>query len=341
MDFRSYKDLFPSILTAIFVIASVACTPIPLPPQQTYFKEKQIDLSEYRPARMIPLTNNSEKIIGLSNDSNVLVSRPVILKKPEPVKLESISTMQRVQNGIALLKSDEWNKAQKEFELVLRQEPNNRVALHLLRQIKLSPPEYFKDINVYADYEVMPGDTLSTIATKYLDDALEFHILAKLNHTTSAIPLTIGQKIKVPVKGNKNEKITRTKFNKSVAVIKQDSRNLAHVKQQRDAETEYQKGLKALKLGKPNEALVAFGHAIRIEPNHKMARQQIVTLQSAHIDDLHKSAMTLYKNQELDEAIVKWDNVLELNPNHDLARLYRGRAMELKERLDNLPSVKP
>lgn len=322
------------------VLAVVACSPIPLPPQQTYFEDKQIDLSEYQPARMIPLTNSTEKIVTLPDDTNTLISRAVILSKPVPVKIERISLMQRVQNGIALLKSDELTKAQKEFETVLRKEPNNRVALNLLRQIKLSPQAYFKDIDVFADYVVLPGDTLSTIATKYLDEALEFHILAKLNHVTSATPLTIGQKITVPVKGKKNEKTSMPKKNNRGFITKQASQQMALTKQHRDAETEYQKGLAALKSGKSNDALTAFGHAVRFEPNHKLARQQIIRLQSAQIDDLHKSAMTLYKNQELDEAIVKWDGVLELNPNHELARLYRGRALELKERLDNLPRIK-
>ncbi len=47
-------------------------------------------------------------------------------------------------------------------------------------------------------------------------------------------------------------------------------------------------------------------------------------------------AMTEYRKQNLEKSIELWDAVLALDPNHELAKLYRARAVELKEKLEKL-----
>lgn len=115
-------------------------------------------------------------------------------------------------------------------------------------------------------------------------------------------------------------------------------KQLALVEKQQQAERYYQTGLNELKRGNKNKAFDAFNNVLLLKSNHDMAKQQIVKMKSNVVQSLHHKAMRLYKSQELELAIMSWDKVLKINPAHELARLYRGRAVELKKRLDSLPA---
>ncbi|MEM1141174.1 MAG: LysM domain-containing protein [Pseudomonadota bacterium] len=60
-----------------------------------------------------------------------------------------------------------------------------------------------------------------------------------------------------------------------------------------------------------------------------MARQQ-------EVSQLHRSAISAYRAQDLDKAIALWNEVLLLDPEHEGAQIYREQAVSLKQRLDSL-----
>ena len=112
---------------------------------------------------------------------------------------------------------------------------------------------------------------------------------------------------------------------------------MTRVNNQRQAEKEYQAGMTSLSKGKDYEAYLAFEETVALAPDNNMARSQLSRLKPSVTKTLHDKAMILYKNQKIKDAIGNWDRLLMIDPEHELARLYRGRAIELKKRLDKLP----
>lgn len=111
---------------------------------------------------------------------------------------------------------------------------------------------------------------------------------------------------------------------------------LKQLEQRLDADKHYRVGMDALKQNDKDKATMAFRQALDLMPDHKQANNQISLLQSKFASGYHKKAMVLYRKQKLDQAIDTWGKLLILDPEHEMARLYRARALELKEKLDKL-----
>jgi len=370
--------IFLSVVTIVAVGVVTGCSPIPLPKQTS-------DVS----------------VNPTSNSKSVSATAEKVVKK-------DLSPTQHVQQGISFLKLGSVDIAKNEFESALKKQPDNATAKKLLRQINLTVDEYFKDKPVTKSFISQPGDTFSTLAAKYLDDPLEFYILARFNNLENSSELVAGKIIKIPsvLVAKKPQKIPRKpvapvnveynlakkyysqgRYQSAIAVleprvqsqqsdipsrdllvltytkyafylvdkanlleaqtvlekavvIQPDNRKLKSqlyiIEKQRNADRFYSEGIKSLKAGNNEKALEFFNKVAKLQPNHELAKKQIVKLEASVIDNLHKKAMTLYSNQELDDAIMNWDKVLKLNPKHELAKLYRQRAIELKVRLDKL-----
>ena len=104
-----------------------------------------------------------------------------------------------IQNAITALQTGKEANAKKELDTVLRQEPENKVARSLLAQIKTDPATYFGNQDSFS-YTLQPGDTLSSIAQRFLDEPLKFYILARFNGITDPSRVAPGRTIKVPGK---------------------------------------------------------------------------------------------------------------------------------------------
>jgi Tfp pilus assembly protein PilF len=113
-------------------------------------------------------------------------------------------------------------------------------------------------------------------------------------------------------------------------------RQLEELEKRREADQFYQIGITVLQAGNEDKAYSYFQKALKLQPNHTLARKQIVGIKSDVINSYHKKALQFYSKQQLLKAVENWDHVLEIDPSHELARLYRARALELQERLNNL-----
>lgn len=384
------------LVVTIVVVGIIAagiitgCSPIPLP-------KRASDVG-------VKVTGEAQKATDLSaNTQSVSASVP-----KTKVAKKNLSPTQHVQQGIGFLKQGLGDKAKIEFESALKKQPDNTTAKKMLRQVNLSLDEYFKDKPVTKKFIAQPGDTFSTLAAKYLNDPLEFYILARFNHLEKSPEMEAGKIIKIPlvrevkkpkkppqklvapvnveynlakkyydqgrfqsaiavleprVQSQQNDfssrdllVLTYTKYafylvdkanlleaqtvlEKAVSIQPNNRRlksQLNRIEKQRNADRLYSDGVRLLKAGNNEKALDSFHQAVKLQPNHELAKKQIAKLQTSVIESLHKKAMTLYTNQELDDAIMNWDKVLKINPKHELAKLYRQRAIELKERLDKL-----
>jgi len=109
---------------------------------------------------------------------------------------------------------------------------------------------------------------------------------------------------------------------------------LKKIKNTREANRIYQLGLEAANSGDKISAFKAFQKVLVLNPSHSMAKQQVAKIRTPVIESRYKEAMQYYRKQELTEAIRAWDDVLGMDPSHELAKLYRFRAVELKQKID-------
>lgn len=110
---------------------------------------------------------------------------------------------------------------------------------------------------------------------------------------------------------------------------------LDDMKRRVEAQASYQEGLDLRRL-EPAAAAQAFHRTLNVDPAHAGARTALDELRRHAVPRLHREAVILYRNQELDEAIEIWNQILAIDPGFEPAQGYRTRAMELRRRLEQL-----
>ncbi len=88
--------------------------------------------------------------------------------------------------------------------------------------------------------------------------------------------------------------------------------------------------------GSLEEAYQTYSQVLTYDPDNQSAKDAQVVVRDQLTDSYHRSAMQLFRKQELDEAIGFWNKILELNPNHPLAPGYKARALEMKQQLQKI-----
>jgi len=384
------KVLVKLILTTNFLIIS-GCTHVPLPATE---KPDNRKVTLAKPVRLTadvtPLKNDLLRLQKeLQLTSNKLSSNsllPSLLNKASTHKMvvgtlvatattvdaielslqantksqqkKTINTEELLRTGIHLLENGEVAAATKEFEQVLKHKPQDETALFMLRQVELTPQQFFDENSFNSRYQTQEGDTFVSIANQFLDDSLSFHSLVKLNQRKNIHDLKAGDIVLVPIaqlqKIKSKSKVTaqhksavglpiKAKLIKdaSVAVIEtprpKTAIQLEAALVQLKADRFYRSGMNALRNGKQYDAFKAFEKTLTLQPKNDMAALQLNKLKPTVTQFLHDKAMALYKNQKIKAAIGNWDRVLMIDTEHELAKTYRGRAIELQERLDQLP----
>ncbi|MDH4274250.1 MAG: LysM peptidoglycan-binding domain-containing protein, partial [Gammaproteobacteria bacterium] len=219
------------------------------------------------------------------------------------------------------------------------------------------------------DYEIKAGDSLSSVAKRFLGDPLRFHILAKYNAVDNPSRLSVGQRIKVPGEQRlvetaaaepKEPKVRAPqtqlsssqtlakakrladegKYSKAAELIENELEN-----GELDDEAPFQDALVTIYIkhsdvlrreNKVTAAQKVLQKAAILQPTNTKVAAKLDAMkgQVADVDKLYKDAYSAYRRQQLDDAIKGFDRVLEIDPHHELAKLYRARAAELKDRLN-------
>lgn len=141
-----------------------------------------------------------------------------VLPQPKQILPEpGLTTRQRLNKGIRNLENGNSDIAEVELEAYLKEVPNSSRAAKLLSQIQTDssdyyPPEFFT-VNLRS------GQSLSTLAKRYLGSAWEFYALAKYNGIENPSRVNIGSQIKVPL----------TQLAKSVKAKEEASANAVEV----------------------------------------------------------------------------------------------------------------
>lgn len=130
---------------------------------------------------------------GKETPNNVTPVNDTINYVAEP----NLTPKQRFIKALDYLEHGEQEKASIELEEYLRNVPNSSRAKSLLEQIKQETNQYFPE-NSFA-VTLSSGESLSTLAKKYLGSPLKFYALAKYNNISNPSRVNIGQTINVPL----------------------------------------------------------------------------------------------------------------------------------------------
>jgi hypothetical protein len=126
------------------------------------------------------------------------VSTPASRPAPIPTVTATpgLSVNQRVKLALDLLGQGEAAKAKAEVDAILAERPEHVLAKDLLAQI-LGDPKVLLGAESFP-YKVQPGETLSSLADKFLNDRYKFYILARYNGIAVPDAPEVGNTIQIP-----------------------------------------------------------------------------------------------------------------------------------------------
>lgn len=136
--------------------------------------------------------NSQGNDIGESNNVNDKINEQRIIV-PEP----DLTSRQRLSKAVKSLEQGQADIAEVELVEYQKTIPSSKRASNLLRQIRTPSEEYFP--SDFFTIELRSGQSLSTLAKKYIGTAWEFYALAKYNKIENPSRVNIGSEIKIPL----------------------------------------------------------------------------------------------------------------------------------------------
>lgn len=243
---------------------------------------------------------------------------------PPPPALSPQEAQRALTAAIEFLELGEEESAGQELTKVLRSDPNNRLAQSLQKQIQDDPNvalgrEYF-------NYRVQPGESLSRIAQRFLNDVHQFYILARYNGIKVPRTLAGGQLIRVPGK----------------APLPMASDASPSVSPPANASASPTLGpaapTSAQTVPPPSSsATVTAPQPATVRPTAAVTEAAAAARNAKNrADDIarhSRAARTAFAKQDLEGAIKAWDAVLEIEPDNRTALLEKQKVLGLKEKL--------
>lgn len=124
------------------------------------------------------------------------VAAPVPTTPTSAASEPRLTASEYLARGIERLQVGDETSARADLERVLELRPRNRMARSLIEQMDADPEATFGDESFA--YTVQSGDTLSFLAQRFLDDPLEFYLLARYNRIENPSLLRVGQTVRIP-----------------------------------------------------------------------------------------------------------------------------------------------
>lgn len=221
-------------------------------------------------------------------------------------------------------------------------DPNNKLALSLLRQLNLDPLTLFGRESF--SYTVKPGESLSKIAGHYMGDIYLFYGLARYNDIKVPKQLAGGQVIRVPGRAPAVEEREPAR-----PVAKPAPKPARQMPPAAAAPAPMvQPAAPVAPVAPPAPALAAAASVPAPAPSPAVvepapavdtaaaAKAKAEAQRKKLIEQHTQKARASLARQDLDGAIANWSKVLELDPGNDTARLERQKAITLKEKVKAL-----
>jgi tetratricopeptide (TPR) repeat protein len=249
-------------------------------------------------------------------------------------------------SAVELLELGNEDQALAEIQRALQADPGNRLAQSLLRQIQTDPQTLLG--REHFSYRVQPGESLSRIAGRFLNDIHLFYALARYNDIRVPRQLQGGQLIKVPGKAPPPSAAAPSAASPAAAPAMPPpaspgpsapapapavaapppasvpaARAPAPPSAEALAAQDYRRGLALMAQQKPAEAIEAFDQVLERDPGHanaKLKRAQALTQVSGLI-------------RLLENNIRRLDGQIAQDPGNAQLRSQRDKAVADRERL--------
>lgn len=272
------------------------------------------------------------------------------------------------QSAVDELEDGHEDDARVILRRALTLDPNNKLALSLMRQLTTDPVMLLGKESF--SYTVKAGESLSRIAGHFLGDIYLFYGLARYNDIKVPKQVAGGQVIRVPGKAPPVEDREPPKPAKSgakggtkgsskgeppapppapapapvsapVPVAPPVEPTPAPAPSVPAQPAELSPGAKAMqsaqaaeRAGNLDKALADYRLAASLGQSGSANKAEAVRKQL--VDRHVQKARAAMARQDLDGAIANWNRVLELDPGNDMARLEKQKAQTLKEKVKAL-----
>lgn len=282
-----------------------------------------------------------------------------------PTQAAMQQAQKEAQSAVDELEDGHEDDARVILRRALTLDPNNKLALSLMRQLTTDPVMLLGKESF--SYTVKAGESLSRIAGHFLGDIYLFYGLARYNDIKVPKQVAGGQVIRVPGKAPPVEDREPPKPAKSSgkAGAKGSSKVEPHAPPPAPAPVsapapvaqpvvepspapsapaqpmELSPGAKAMqsaqaaeRAGNLDKALADYRLAASLGQSGSANKAEVVRKQL--VDRHVQKARAAMARQDLDGAIANWNRVLELDPGNDMARLEKQKALTLKEKVKAL-----
>ena len=269
-----------------------------------------------------------------------------------PVTPEGRQQAQKIAlAAVDLLENGNEDQARNELKRALLLDAQNKLALSLVRQMTVDPVAALGRESFA--YTVRPGDSMSRIASRFLNDVYSFYLLARYNDIKVPRQVSAGQVIRVPGKAPPpgsaaaNPPPAAASPSPPPAPPPEPARGPAAVP------APPVQAVPPPPPPPPDPGEVAMRNAAAAEKSGDLVRARNEYLRAAGLNQAGASAkaqqiraqlVTRYSvnarsalsRQDLDGAITQWQRVLEVDPDNATARLELDRVRGLKEKLKNV-----
>jgi tetratricopeptide (TPR) repeat protein len=260
---------------------------------------------------------------------------PVASSTAEPEAAERLSLPTIVRR---YLQNGHYAEGEKALRNYLHEHPGDRSAQFFLRQLTEDPKQALG--SAASPHIVQPGESYSTLAAKYLGDSNLFLVLARYNDSANPALIRVGSTLQIPysrsaaamteapLPANNAAAATSTATNPPSAPAVAPAGPPSQRAQQLESQS-----LALYRQGRKDQALTLFDQALALNPQLRSSDPDFAALSRVWVANSHQQAMVLYLDQHLDQAIALWNRILVVDPGYEPAVVYRTRALELKQRL--------
>lgn len=256
----------------------------------------------------------------------------------EAQPLTEASMARSWERGLRLLARGDEDMAEAEFVLARESAEFEERARRMLRQIRTPPTRYFP-----ADYfhvELSQGQSLSSLAERYLGEPLEFYALARYNAIRTPASVALGQQIRIPLTehaarvrraetGSPDTDDPITDPEPRTGAADEPAADSAAGTEPEEAQGDAAAGAEAPASAGQGPDGPAEGASVEQRLSPRERRERI----ARH----YRNATQAFQRQDLEGTIRHCEQVLALDPDHENCQLYRARARELKRRLADIP----
>jgi tetratricopeptide (TPR) repeat protein len=253
--------------------------------------------------------------------------------EPAYIPQEGLSAKDRFRTALDLLEGGEPESARAELTLYLQDQPNSGIARSLLEQIDTPIAEFFPA--EYQEVTLQSGESLSTLAGNYLGSVYLFHSLARYNGIAEPRKLTAGQVIRIPLTEEAVAAFAAGPSGDREAEASSEVSVASEPAPAPELETKSEPEIKSESRPPAADPVIIDSPVVGEMAAAAQSAEESSPL--ADVESLHREALDAYRAQNLDKAISLWDQALALDPQHENARLYRSQAVELREKLSNIP----